>query len=337
MQKSDKIKLLVNFPPSFFSHPLLAAHFRRLKKIAQVRTSSHNAPEELQGDLSWADAVIMWSWPSITAKMFDKAGGLRYLGQINTTGTTARACLEKRVPQSEARHCWSPAVAEMALTLILAGLRKTSDYHLQMRTGKEKWVDVFPADIDPLERELTGRPVGIAGFGAIGQRLAQLLQPFGVELRIFDPFLPAEVARKFGAKQVKVPELVNKSDIVVLCAANTENARHLLGKKEIEALRRDCVLVNVGRSMLVDMKALQERLVKGDMVAMLDVFDKEPLEQNSVLRKLPNAYCTPHRAGGLMSSVQRALTMLTDDLEAVLKKKKQKFAVTEKMLPCFPD
>lgn len=103
-----------------------------------------------------------------------------------------------------------------------------------------------------------------------------------------------------------------------LCAANTYEARHLIGRHEINALRRNAVLVNVGRAWLVDTAALVKRLRKGDLIAMLDVFDKEPLAKNSPLRKLPNAYLTPHRAGGIVESVHRGLDMLVSDLEAFL-------------------
>jgi len=205
-----------------------------------------------------------------------------------------------------------------------------------MRRAEERWVTHFPADIDPLERELTGMHVGIVGFGGIGQRLAELLRPFHVTLRIYDPFIPESIAQQHNARQVPLLELVRESDVVVLCAANTQEARHLVDREVIAALKPDAVLVNVGRSMLVDTQALLERLEKGDLIAMLDVFDQEPLEPDAPLRRLPNAYLTPHRAGGLYSSIGRALTMLTDDLEAFLTGKERRYAVTEAMLACFP-
>ncbi len=332
----NTLRLLINLPPTFFTVPQLEEHRARLEQIAIVRTTSHNTQEELAPDLAWAEAVLMWAWPDLDDGMLDRAPALRFVGQINTTRTTVRACLKRGIALSEVRHAWSPAVAEMALTLILAGLRKTSDFHMQMRAGTERWVNAFPADIDPLERELTGRPVGIVGFGGIGQRLAELLAPFHTPIRIYDPFLPAAIAEKFGVQQVPLLDLIRESDVVVLCAANTNEARHLIDAEAVAALRKDAVLVNVGRSMLIDMAALQRRLEQGDLIAMLDVFDQEPLEADSPLRRLPNAYLTPHRAGGIYASVQRALTMLTDDLEAFLAGRTRRYAVTEAMLPSFP-
>ena len=334
----QKPRLLINLPPTFFSHAQLQPHFQRIEGLAsEVRRTSHNTTDEIMADLPWAEAVLMWAWPGFGKEELQACPDLKFLAQINTTQKHVKACLEKGIAISEARHCWSPAVAEMALTLMLAGLRQTSAYHIKMRTGAESWVNDFPKDIDPRERQLTGRAVGIVGFGGIGQRLAQLLQPFQVKLRIYDPYLPEAIANQYEAQQVPVMELIGKSDVVVLCAANNEGARHLVGAVEIAAFPPNAVLVNVGRSMLIDMPALQKRVEKGDLIAMLDVFDNEPLENNHPLRNLENAYLTPHRAGGIMESVERALVMLGDDLEAFLSGRSIKYAVTPQMLPSLPE
>ena len=331
----NKIRLLVNLPPTFFTHPRLEGQFQRLRGMAEVRQTSHNILEEILPDLPWAQAVIMWAWPILDEEILAGLPELRFVGQINTMEKTARACLARGITLSEARRCWSPAVAEMALALILSGLRKISDYHAAMRQGKETWVRQHPADIDPLERELSGLEVGIIGFGGIGQRLAQLLEPFGVRLSVYDPYLPAGVAEQFKVAQLPLIDLIRGSDVVVLAAANNPRNRHMIGEEEMAAFRKDAVLANVARSMLIDMEALQRRLEKGDLIALLDVFDKEPLEADSPLRGIPNAYLTPHRAGGLLSSVERGLTMLVDDLEAYLEGRELCYKVTEEMFISF--
>jgi D-3-phosphoglycerate dehydrogenase len=331
------MKILINLPPSFFTHPQLSKQFEKLASMGEVRTASHNTPEEIIGDLKWADAVIMWSWPVITAPMLASCPQVKYIGQINTTQTTAKACLQSKIALSEARHAWSPAVAEMALTLTLAGLRKTSGYHIAMRNGTEQWVKDFPADIDPQERELSGANVGIVGFGRIGQRFAELIKPFNTITRVFDPYLPKEVAESTGVALTHLDDLLSNSEVVVLCAANTEETTHLLGEKQLGLLQQNSILINVGRSSLVDMQALQKRIAAQEIIAMLDVFDTEPLESNASLRSMQNAFLTPHRAGGVLSSIQRALTMLSADLEAAATNKPRQHEVTEKMLPCFPE
>jgi phosphoglycerate dehydrogenase-like enzyme len=327
------MNLLINLPPSFFTQPELAPHFARLASLTKnIRHTSHNGLAEFLPDLQWADAVMMWSWPAFTETELAVCPKLKFVGQINTAHKTASALLNRAIPHSEARHAWSPAVAEMALTLILGGLRRTSDYHAQMRSGTESWVQDFPGDIDTRERSLTGASVGIVGFGRIGQRLAELLRPFGCLICVYDPFVPESVLSAFGVVRTEILALARQSDIVVLCAANTDGARHIFDAEAIDALPKGALLVNVGRSLLIDMSALIERLKRNDLVALLDVFDKEPLETDSELRKFSNVYLTPHRAGGILASVTKSLDWLIDDFEAVLKQQPLAHPVTEAML-----
>jgi len=331
----DKKKLLINLPQGYFEHKMLQSRFASLEKEYDVKKTSCNTHEEIRPFLSWAEAILMWSWPAITAEDFEIATNLKFLGQINTTITTAEPALKKGIVLSEARHCWSPAVSEMALTLILNGLRKVSQFHIEMRQGVESWVDAFPTDINPLERQLTGRKVGIIGFGRIGQGLADLLSPFKVQLQIFDPFLPESVVKGYGAQMSSVDEISRSCEVIVLCAANAETASKTFNAGHISSMLPNAVLVNVGRSMLVDMDALLVRLKKGDITAMLDVFDTEPLEADSPFRVLSNAYLSPHRAGGIMESVLRAFDMLTEDMELYFAGEKLKYSVNESMLSCF--
>ncbi len=327
------MNILVNLPEGFFRHPDTAMAWERLRRLGDVRTTSHNKAEEIQADLAWAEAVLMWSWPTLTDELLDAAPRLRYRGHIDISQEGARIALGRDVPVSISRHGFSPAVSEMALALILSALRKTSDYHSQMRDGTEPWVKNFPTEIDLRERELTGRSVGIVGFGRVGRRLAELLQPFRCDLRVFDPFVAEEIVTAQGGRRVDLEEMLRESDVVVLCAASNADTRHLLGPREISLLRPDAVFVNVARAALVDTDALVERLGRGDLSAALDVFDREPLEQDSVLRTLPNVYLTPHRAGGVIASVRRILHYLIDDLEAVLAGSERTHALTETMLP----
>lgn len=326
-------RLLVNLPAGFFDNPALTALWQRLDGLAEVRKTSCNTSDEILPFLKEADAVLMWSWPRFTPEMLAECPELKFSANLDLTQAGAKTLLAHGMAVSIGRRAFSPAVAEMALTLILAALRRTSSHHAQMWQGDETWVKAFPDDIDPDERQLTGRSVGIVGFGGVGHRLAQLLAPFQCDLAIYDPYLPASVPEQQGVKPLTLDALVAHSEILVLCASANEGSDHLLGAAQIQALRPRAVLVNVARASLVDTDALIARLQKGDLYAALDVFDKEPLPADSPLRSLPNVYLTPHRAGGIIESVQRILTYLIDDYEAFLHGAERRHALTEAMLP----
>jgi len=327
------LNILVNLPAGFFTSPALTGAFARLAQHGTVRTTSHDTAEQITNDLAWADVVLMWSWPILDNMLLDAAPRLRFSGQLDITQRAARIALDRGLPVSVTRRAFSPAVAEMALGLILNTLRKISVHQGAMRTGTEQWVAGFPEDIDPDERELSGRAVGLIGFGAVGQRLCELLQPFCCHLCTYDPFVPEGVAERAGVRRTDLHTLLAASEVVVLCAASNAGTAHLLAAPEIALLPPRAVLVNVARAALVDTPALIARLRQGDLYAALDVFDQEPLPADAELRTLPNAFLTPHRAGGILDSVSRLLNQLIDDLEAYLDELPRTHALAESWLP----
>ncbi len=332
---NDRPRLLANLPPTFFTRPEFAPFWERLRARAELRQTSHDLPKALAPDLAWADGVIMWAWPDYTPAMLAASPRLKYCGHINASRRQAEAALERGLALSEARHGWSEAVAELALALALAGLRRLGAYHHAMRGGRERWVCAMPGDVDARERKLGGKRVGLVGFGRIGQRLAELLAPFRVDLRVYDPYVPESVLAAAGARGADLPALAADSDVLVLCAANTAEAEGLLSRELVFRLQEGAVVVNVGRSMLVDMPALAERAARGEIVAMLDVFDEEPLPAESPWRSYPDAWLTPHRGGGLIESLTGILGMLADDWEACLDGLPPRCPMTREQLHCL--
>jgi phosphoglycerate dehydrogenase-like enzyme len=327
------MNLLVNLPPSFFTEPAIQDLFHRLEKLGTVRKTSHNTQDEIRADLAWADYVIMWAWPLLDEGMLAEAPQLRHIGFLDVIQPGARAAISRGLPISNSRGGFSPAVAEMALTLILSSLRRTSDYHAKMKVGSEPWVGDFPGEIDPLERELTGAKVGLIGLGGVGRRLAELLGPFQCDLRVVDPFVAEGVVAAAGARRMELDDMLASSDIVVLCAASNDGTQKLIGADRIALLPANAIFINVARAALVDTDALVTRLHKGDLIACLDVFDIEPLPSEHPLRSCPNTFLTPHRAGGLKASVRRIVERLVDDLENHAAGRPLAWQVTEGIIP----
>lgn len=315
---SDKPRVLVNLNETFFTIPSLQPIWEGFREIAELETATVWSTEELRDLIEGKDAVINWGWPPFDEVTLAKAEDLRFVALLNASRSSAQHCLEKGLTLVETRKAWSPSVAEMALTLLLNALRRITPYHMEMKAGTENWVEAFPADIDPLERQLSGRKVGVVGFGGIGQRFAQLVEPFGVTLKAFDPYLPAEVAAQYGATLVDMDTLVDESECLILCAADTKETHKILSAERIARLGKGTVVVLVGRSWLIDVEAALERCRAGDIIWMCDVFDEEPLPADDPIRKVPNFYGTPHRAGGVLQSVERHLQWVLDDYKRFL-------------------
>ena len=322
------MNVLANLPRGFFSSPALAPAWAELELFAQVRRASCDAMSEMEPLLDDIDAVLMWSWPQWTEQVLAACPRLKMFAHIDLQQETARLLFKCEREISIGRRGFSPAVAEMALLLILSALRKAPWHFERMRRGEESWVQKYPDGIDPDERELSGRRVGIVGFGGVGRRLAELLAPFGCDLAVHDPFLS-------GAAEVpnlSLRELIERSQVLVLCASANEGSRALLGPEEIALLAPRSVLVNVARASLIDTSVLVQRLQHGDLYAALDVFDREPLEASSPLRALPNVLLTPHRAGGTDASNARILSFLIGDLRAWKEGRPRSHALAPEMI-----
>lgn len=178
------------------------------------------------------------------------------------------------------------AVAEFALTLILSVLKNLPRYDAAARQGL--W-SRFPM------RELTGKTVGIVGFGRIGKRLAELLSGFGVTILAYDPYMNEAAAAERKVQPVSLDALLQRSDIVSLHLPATEQTYHLINENTLGMMKEGAYLINTSRGALVDEKALYDALTCGRLSgAAMDVYEKEPISAENPLFSLPNAVFSPH-------------------------------------------
>lgn len=180
----------------------------------------------------------------------------------------------------------SQAVAEMALTLIMAAKRQLP---LNMELVKEgKWERNVGS-------EMLGKKVGILGFGNIGRRLAKLFKGFDAEIYAYDPFLSEEKCAEAGAKKSDLETIFTECDAISVHLPYTKDTDHIIGAELIGKMKPTAVLVCTARGNIVDEDALAEALKAGKILgAGLDVFAKEPLPADSPLIGLPNVVLTPH-------------------------------------------
>ncbi|GGE03722.1 glyoxylate reductase [Polymorphobacter glacialis] len=193
----------------------------------------------------------------------------------------------------------SQAVAEMALSLMFAVLRRTCFSDAQVRGG-EGWT-VDPAEHDSVG-EIAGRTVGLVGFGNSAQRLAGVLQALGARV-----IYTARGARDVPFEYVSLERLLAEADVVSLHAPLTEETRGMI---DPGAMKAGAVLVNTARGELVDEGALVTALRSGRLRgAGLDVFAAEPLGLDNPLLVLPNVVLSPHIAWLTPETLRQSLVV----------------------------
>lgn len=261
--------------------------------------------------------VVCHGAPRISSAVLDAAPRLRFLGELEgdrfAERLDARAAWQRGITTVDTTNGSSYPVAEWALALILISLRNAGEQFRHM-VAPEAYRRP-PTDFGYQQGELYGKRVGLIGCGHIGRRLISFLKPFACTIRVADPYLSKDLPDALGFSLTSLDRVFTESDVVVCLAPLTPKTRRMLGKRELDLLQPGAVFVNVSRGAIVDPDALIERLRRGDIVAGLDVFDPEPVPQDSPIKALPNIFLTPHIAGVTASSRTRFFALMVDELQ----------------------
>ncbi|MDP3603487.1 MAG: 2-hydroxyacid dehydrogenase [Bosea sp. (in: a-proteobacteria)] len=184
-------------------------------------------------------------------------------------------------------------VAEFALGLMISALRYIGYGHAELKKGH--WsTGSLPGETFML----SGKTVGLIGFGAIGQNVARLLRGFGCTI-LYSKRQPltAEEEAALGVRHATLDEILAQADIVSLHCPLTPETTNLIGREAFAKMKKTAVLINVARGGVVDESALvialRDRVIAG---AAMDVYAIEPLPADSELLTLDNLVVTPHLA-----------------------------------------
>jgi phosphoglycerate dehydrogenase-like enzyme len=217
---------------------------------------------------------------------------LRYVCHLG--GTVRRIVPRRFLERGGLVTNWGGAasfsVAEHAVLLALAALRDLGTW--------PQYASLSAGAPVPRTRTLRGKRVGIHGFGRIGQALAGLLRPFGVELSAFSAGVPPSLFAEQGVgAAVSLDEMLARSEVFFECEALTPVTAGCLTAARLALLPHDAVFVNVGRGQLVDEAALVACAREGRLRVAVDVMDKEPATKSSPFCQVPRVIASPHIGG----------------------------------------
>jgi D-3-phosphoglycerate dehydrogenase / 2-oxoglutarate reductase len=200
------------------------------------------------------------------------------------------------------------AVAELVLGFLVDRARHISDYAAAYHRGQQP--KAIPG------HQLAGATLGIIGYGAIGQRLAELGLALGMTVLVEDPYKKVTGA---GLEQVSLSDLMARADFVVCLAVATAETENLIDASALASMKSDAVFINVSRGNLVDEKALEVALKDGRLAgAALDVGRSPDQMPSPDLAALPNVVATPHVGGLTPEAIEAQALETVEQVKAVL-------------------
>lgn len=278
--------LVIDNPQGSYLDPL-----RRLPESLHVTISDQL--DVLQDVAPKADVIMIAGDPKLLEAVFPMATRLRWLHSFSA-GVEAYLIPEvvrSPVVMTNARGVFKDSLAEFVIT---SALYFAKDLRRMLRNQEAGVWERYDVEV------IGGKVMGIVGYGETGRACAKLARPFGMtliglrrrpELSEGDPLLD----RVFGAHRLL--ELLALSDYIVLAAPATRDTRKLIGESEINAMKREAVVINVGRGWSIDeaalVRALEENRIRG---AALDVFETEPLPAGHPFYRLKNLLLSAHIA-----------------------------------------
>ncbi|HHZ08876.1 MAG TPA: D-glycerate dehydrogenase, partial [Rhizobiales bacterium] len=207
------------------------------------------------------------------------------------------------------------ATADLAFGLMLAVARRIVEGDKLTRSG------VFPGSQSNhlAGAAVSGKTLGIVGFGRIGQAMARRARGFDMTVLYSDPHaLPAEDEQKLGVRLVSFEELLGQSDFISLHPALNEETRHMMGARQFALMKRTAFLINTSRGPIIDEKALVQALTEGRLAgAGLDVYEHEPKIERALLT-MNNVVLTPHLGSAVMELRERMAHVVVDNIAAII-------------------
>jgi D-3-phosphoglycerate dehydrogenase len=236
-------------------------------------------------------------------------------GSVGTDLVDVDAATEAGIVVTNVPDVFIEEVADHTIALFLAAYRRLKEMDRWLREGR--FAQGHPSFWGT--PRLWGQTYGLISFGNVARATARRLQPFGLHVIAWDPYVSELELTAEHVEPVGFMELLERSDFVSNHAPLNETTRHMMSEREFAAMKRTALFINTGRGPSVDEAALIRALESGEIAgAGLDVFESEPLDPGSPLLKMDNVICTPHIASATARMMPETRRRLGQELALAL-------------------
>jgi len=298
----------------------------RIKGVTREIKEFTGSPEQLIPYISNTNILIVHTAP-VTLDVMRTAKNLMIIGCMrgDPVNVDVDAATSLRIPVLYTPGRNAIAVAEFVIGAIIAHVRNIIKANILLRQGTWGYEFYY---YEQAGYELNGKTIGIIGFGHVGREVASRAKALGMNVLVYDPYVPSDIIEKFECKPTTLENLLSESDIVSIHCRLTKETYHLIGREELRKMKPNAIIVNTARGGIIDEDALIEALRnKAIGGAILDVFENEPLPPNNPFLELDNVTILPHIAGASKDVVYRASLMIAEDIKRILKGHKPLYCI----------
>lgn len=231
---------------------------------------------------------------------------------VGTDNIDVEYCKEKGIFVGRTVGSNSRSVAETAISFVIADSKNLFESIADTRA--HGWSKMTGYEIE-------GKTIGIAGFGAIGRKVARMAYGLGMKVLAYDPYyIDEETVKAFDVEVVSFEEILKRADFVSLHMPLTKETKNMVSLEHMKTMKPNAVLINTARGGIVNEAdlyvALTEKIIRA---AYFDVLENEPPKEDEPLLGLPNFYLTPHIASRSKEAEKKTADMATQVIIDALK------------------
>jgi phosphoglycerate dehydrogenase-like enzyme len=291
---------------------------RRLEQLGDVVVSEERQMPADQVEALLPDTVLIFGQTDMPKQRLDRAPRLKAIINVESNflpNIDYQACVERGIWVITPASAFASPVAEAALGMAIDLARGITMADRRFRAGVE---DYGLAGNEGTFR-FAGAPVGLVGFGDLGRQLRELVRPFRNTVRVFDPWLPAEIIERLDCMPASLDEVLSQSRVVFVFASVTSENEGFIGRREFALMQPGSAFLLMSRAAVVDFPAMLEAVGSGHIRAATDVFPDEPVAPDDPVRKVEGLLLSAHRTGGTRDAFYALGSMAVADAELIMK------------------
>jgi glycerate dehydrogenase len=284
-----------------------------MASLGDLTVYDRTAPIELMARAQGADALIT-NKTVITGEQMAALPRLRYIGVLATGYNVVdiEAARKQGITVTNIPAYGTESVAQMVFAHILHITQRVAHYADENRKGRWSKNPDFCYWDTPL-MELSGKTIGVVGYGHTGSATARIARGFGMKVLAYTSKSQEKLPE--GVTKATLDEVFTQSDIVSLHCPLTPDTHHLVDAARLSQMKSTSILINTGRGPLVDEPALAQALNAGSIAAAgLDVLSVEPPSADNPLLSAPNCNITPHIAWATLEARTRLMDIAVENL-----------------------
>jgi D-3-phosphoglycerate dehydrogenase len=277
----------------------------------EVTQKTDISMDELKGEIGKYDAIVIRSRTKLTEDVLEHSGRLKVIARagVGLDNVDTKYAKDHGIEVCNSPEAPTNAVAELTLGFMLDMARNISHADATMKLGK--W------EKNKLEGiEISGRTLGIIGFGRIGYTLGKKAKALGMDVLAYDVMMDKLIhfVEEIEAKAVSLDKLLEDSDFISVHVPLLPQTRHMISTEQFNKMKKGVYVINAARGGIIDEEALKKALDSGKVAgAALDVYEEEPNPDPDLVKR-SDVVCTPHIGAGSEEAQRGNSTIVAEKL-----------------------